>query len=75
MNHQSPIEQGREARLRYLPGDYEVISPGGFVRCAVSGQPIPVDDLRYWSAEMQEAYASPAIAVARYEQLKADGKL
>ena len=27
--------------------------------CAVSGVPIPLAALRYWSVERQEAYASP----------------
>jgi len=76
MNFQSRPEGGaREAQLRYLPGDYLVLSPGSFVRCAVSGQVIPLDDLRYWSAEVQEPYASADIALARYEQLKAEGRV
>ena len=75
MNIQSPIDgNAREAKLRYLPGDYMILSPGAFVRCAVTGKPIPIEELRYWSAEVQEAYASPAIAFARYEQLRAEGK-
>lgn len=76
MNIQSRIEGGaREAKLRYLPGDYDVLSPGTFVRCSISGRPIPLDELRYWSAEVQEAYASPEIAFARYEQLRAEGRI
>ena len=76
MNIQSPIDgNAREAKLRYLPGDYMILSPGNFVRCAITGKAVPLEELRYWSAEVQEAYASPEIAVARYEQLKAEGKL
>lgn len=76
MNIQSRIEGGaREAKLRYMPGEYMVVAPGTFVRCAVTGKPIPLEDLRYWSAEMQEPYASADIAFARHEQLKAEGKL
>lgn len=55
-----------EARLRYLDGEYQVLSPGDFVRCAVSGQPIPLADLRYWSVELQEAYATPEASFQRY---------
>ena len=33
----------REARIRYLDGDYQVLSPGAFVRCAVTGEPIALD--------------------------------
>jgi len=31
----------------------------------VSGKTIPLEALRYWSAEHQEAYASPAEALTR----------
>ena len=48
---------GGEARIRYLDGDFQVISPGTFVRCAVTGAQIPLDELRYWSVPRQEAYA------------------
>ena len=48
-----------EARVEFLDGDFRVLSPGRFGRCAVTGEPIPVDDLRYWDVDRQEAYASP----------------
>jgi hypothetical protein len=35
------------------------VKPGAFVRCAVTGVEIPLDELKYWSVERQEAYASP----------------
>jgi hypothetical protein len=43
-----------------------VLTPGDFVRCAVTGEPIPLPDLRYWSVDLQEAYASAEIAFERY---------
>lgn len=45
-----------EAIIRYLDGDYRVITAGSFVRCALTGKPIPIDELKYWSVERQEAY-------------------
>ncbi|QZO01544.1 DUF2093 domain-containing protein [Chenggangzhangella methanolivorans] len=39
--------------------------PGSFVRCAVTGQPIPLEELRYWNVERQEAYAGPEAALTR----------
>lgn len=48
------------ATLHYSDGEYAVLRPGRFVRCAVSGKPIPLEALRYWSADLQEAYWSPA---------------
>ena len=44
-----------EARLHYLDGEYEIITPGGYVVCAVTGTHIPLDALRYWSVDLQEA--------------------
>ncbi len=54
-----------EAEIRYLDGDFRVVRPGTFVRCAVTGQPIPLDELRYWSVDLQEAYSSPQAVLAR----------
>ncbi len=47
-----------EALIEFLDGDFRVIKPGKFVRCAVTGEPILLDDLRYWSVAKQEAYSS-----------------
>jgi len=57
------------ARLHYLQGTFRVLSSGDHVICAVTGQPIPLDQLRYWSVERQEAYAS-ATASLEAEQRK-----
>lgn len=46
------------ARLHYLDGTFRVLSGGDHVVCAVTGQTIPLEQLRYWSVERQEAYAS-----------------
>ncbi|MEM6908898.1 MAG: DUF2093 domain-containing protein, partial [Pseudomonadota bacterium] len=42
-----------------------VLRPGQHVLCAISGEVIPLEELRYWSAEHQEAYASAEIATKR----------
>ena len=57
-----------EAKLNFLDGDYEVIVPGAYVVCAVSGVHIPLDALRYWSVDLQEAYAAPGLALARMRE-------
>lgn len=54
-----------EAEVRYLDADFRVVRPGSFVRCAVTGQPIGLDDLKYWSVARQEAYASPQAVMQR----------
>ena len=53
------------ATLLYGPNGFRVIRPGHFVLCAVTGEPIPLEELRYWSVDRQEAYASPEIAARR----------
>jgi hypothetical protein len=34
----------------------------------VTGAHIPLDALRYWSVDLQEAYASPDVATARAQE-------
>lgn len=55
----------RAATLLFGPNSFRVIRPGHFVLCAVTGEPIALEALRYWSVERQEAYASPEIATSR----------
>jgi len=54
-----------EAKIRFLDADFEVISPGSFIRCAVTKKPIPLDELKYWSVARQEAYVDVEASVAR----------
>ena len=54
------------AELEYLDGEFRVVRPGAYVLCAVTGEKIPLEALRYWSVDFQEAYASPAIATKRF---------
>ena len=59
MNFQGhTIPPQREAKLRYLDADFQILREGDYVRCAVSGDPIRIDNLRYWSVDRQEAYKS-----------------
>ena len=65
-------DQG-EAKLHYLDGEYEIVTPGGYVVCAVTGTHIPLDALRYWNPVAQEAYAGPQQALARWRELNPEG--
>ena len=53
------------AKLRYEPSSFRVLRAGSHVECAVTGERIALEDLRYWSAELQEPYASAEIATKR----------
>lgn len=55
----------RAATLFYQPNGFRVLTPGKFVTCAMSGQPILLEALRYWSVDYQEAYATPDLATKR----------
>lgn len=55
----------RTATLIYQPNGFRVVKPGNHVICAVTAAAIPLEELRYWSAERQEAYASPEAATRR----------
>jgi len=68
MNRREPI--GREAKLRYLDGDYQVLSPGSYVTCAVTGDIIPLSSLRYWSVDRQEPYRDAGASLARERELR-----
>ena len=63
-----------EAKVRFLDGEFQVLTPGDFVRCAVTGEPIMLPDLRYWSVELPEAYASAEISFERHRAVKARGR-
>ena len=56
------------AKLHYDDGDYAVLRPGRHVLCAVTGEKVSLEHLRYWSAELQEAYAGPAEALKRWQE-------
>ena len=60
-----PAPMPGEAEVKYLDGDFRVVRPGSFVRCAVTGVSIPLEELRYWSVDLQEAYASPEAVLQR----------
>lgn len=62
----------REAKIRYLDADFQILSPGSYVICAMTGKPIMIDELRYWSVARQEPYTD---AAASFEAEKRAGAL
>jgi hypothetical protein len=64
MNVHAPPPDGL-AVLKYGTPDFDVIKPGAYVLCAVTGRRIPLEALRYWSVELQEAYLGPEEATSR----------
>lgn len=59
-----------EARLKYLAsGEFHILSAGTYVLCAVTQERINLEDLRYWSAERQEAYVNAEAVLKRELEL------
>jgi len=54
-----------EAEVKFLDGDFRIVRPGAFVRCAVTDLPIPLEELKYWSVDRQEAYSTPEAVLKR----------
>ena len=55
-----------EAVVEYLDGEFTVIRPGRFVRCAVTGEKIPLQSLKYWHVDKQEPYVDAAAAMVGF---------
>lgn len=56
----------RPAKLHYMMNGFRVLSPGDHVLCAVTGAPIPLDELRYWNVATQQPYASAEVATRAF---------
>ncbi len=65
-----PSPMAGEAEVKYLDGDFRIVKPGAFVRCAVTGVPVPLEELKYWSVDRQEAYASPEAVLRAQDRTK-----
>ena len=55
------------AKIKYLPNNFKIIEDGDHVICAVSGKKIKLEDLNYWSVELQEPYYSYKEAAIKRE--------
>ncbi|MGI9440680.1 MAG: DUF2093 domain-containing protein [Parvibaculales bacterium] len=58
----------KQAIIRYVDGDFEIITAGTHVICAVTGKPIALEDLRYWSVDRQEAYIDAKASLQAEQQ-------
>lgn len=57
------------AKIKYLPNNFRIIEHGDHVICAVSGKKIPLENLNYWSVDLQEPYFSYVEATIKKENL------
>lgn len=66
---QKQTPPGGFAKVRYGDAEFTFLTQGRYVECAVSGALIPLDELRYWSVETQEAFRGPKEALQRWTEL------
>jgi hypothetical protein len=65
LNRYDRSSMNGEAEVKYLDGDFRVVRAGAYVRCAITAVPIPLEELKYWSVDRQEAYVSPEAVLQR----------
>ena len=53
---------------------FTTIEEGDFVLCKMTGEKIPLDELKYWSVERQEAYVDAEASLQRQRSLEAQEK-
>ena len=58
------------AKIKYLANNFEIIESGDHVLCAISGKPIRLEELNYWSVDLQEPYYSYIEAHQKKEHIK-----
>ncbi|MEE9348150.1 MAG: DUF2093 domain-containing protein [Robiginitomaculum sp.] len=56
-----------QAKLHYDTPDFTIMETGAYVLCAVTQTQIPLDQLKYWNADLQEAYKDGQTAAARWK--------
>ena len=61
-----------EAKIHYGASDFTIMETGSYVICSVTGEQIPLEMLRYWNADRQEAYKD---ATASLEGFKRAGAI
>ena len=59
------------AKISYGSSDYLILEAGSYVVCAVTGKQIPLDQLRYWNDDLQEAYIDAAASMQRWQETRA----
>ncbi len=60
-----------EAKLHYSASDFTIMETGAYVVCAVTGERIALDKLKYWSADLQEAYRDAGVSTKRWLESRA----
>lgn len=62
--------QKKKAKVLFKHNSFDVVEPGDYVLCAISGKKIFLKNLNYWNVDLQEAYYSAVEADEKYKKLK-----
>jgi len=57
-----------EAKLHFGDSDFTIMESGAYVKCAVTGDNIPLERLKYWNAERQEAYKDASASLEGWKR-------
>jgi hypothetical protein len=57
-----------EAKIHFGASDFTIMETGSYVLCAVTGEKIPLEMLRYWNADRQEAYKDAAASLEGFKR-------
>ena len=60
----------KKAKLIFKHNSFEIVEEGDHVICAVSGKEILLNNLNYWSVDLQEAYFSPVEVNKKLKKIK-----
>jgi len=58
MNPLDALSPGEEAIIEYGDGEFQILKPGAYVKCAVTDVRISLEALKYWNVDKQEAYVN-----------------
>lgn len=62
---------GGAAVVHFGLSDFTIIESGNYVKCAVTREKIPIDQLRYWNHERQEAYRDASASLEAFKKANA----
>ena len=57
-----------KAIVHYGASDFTIMEGGTYVLCATTQAKIPLEMLRYWNADRQEAYKDAAASLAAWKK-------
>ncbi len=60
-----------EAIVHYGASDFTIMEGGAYVICATTKDKIPLEMLRYWNADRQEAYKDATASLAAWKKANA----